>query len=520
MFFSTFLIYKSCILYLSIPILFFYFGWLKLGIGLLLSLLLLLASYVFLKLIRKQITVDTSIFLSKEHLTAFLIMFLFLLSTGNTGFMGSWGVDIPWRNAIYQDLIHQPWPVIYDYSHSMMCYYMVFWLVPAEISSLLHLNEFGSNLVLFFWLYIGLVLIFLLLCDILKPKTEYVILTIILFLFFSGINTFGMILKSIFIEPAPLISDLPGRTSWSFSDFCINGVETVLIIRSVYLCIADVYNQFFAIAISTLLFLKFRKNIEFYALIGLLILPYSPLGFVGMFVIEVWEFVIYSIKQKNTQSVISQCKKIFSCTNILAIISLVPVFYFYFFMNTNAAALVTAPSSGNYGFFSIPINKFNSAHLILLFFYYCFYFMIYARLIYSSYKNESLYYGVLFCLIIFPFFKIGKTADFNFNATICPFIILFVLIANHLLKSFEANRFRMKEILLVFFLSVAMLTPVIQISTSIRAAYVNESFTYRWTPWDPKLSWNSFKDKEIGGFRNFLTPDYEKKIFYKYFAKK
>ena len=90
MFFSTFLIYKSCILYLSIPILFFYFGWLKLGIGLLLSLLLLLASYVFLKLIRKQITVDTSIFLSKEHLTAFLIMFLFLLSTGNTGFMGSW----------------------------------------------------------------------------------------------------------------------------------------------------------------------------------------------------------------------------------------------------------------------------------------------------------------------------------------------------------------------------------------------------------------------------------------------
>lgn len=515
---SPYLIYANSIIYLVVPILFFFLGWLKLGIGLLLSFLLITASCNFLKKIRVIVNYRNSIYISKEYWISLTILFLFLLSTGNTGFIGSWGVDIPWRNAIYQDLIHQSWPVIYEYSHSMLCYYMAFWLVPAEISSLLQLSEFGSNVVLFLWIYIGIALIFLLLCDVVKPKKEHIVLTVILFLFFSGINTFGMILKSIFIEPAPLISDFPGRNSWSFSDFCINGVDTVLIIRSIYLCIADVYNQFFAIAISTMLFLKLRKNTEFYAFIGLLVLPYSPLGFFGIFVVEIWEFIVNIVQNKDTKDVICHVKNFLSCSNVLAIISLIPIFYFYFFMNANAEALVTA-HSGNSSFLSIPIDKFTGGHLVLLFFYYCFYFLIYARLIYSSCKYDSLYYACLLCLVIFPFFKIGTTADFNFNATICPFLILFVFIVKHLLNALASKNFRVNDVILIFVLSIAMLTPIIQISTSVRAAYIHDSLTYRWTPWDPKLSRDSFKDKSRDKLRNFVVSDYEKRPFFNYFAK-
>ena len=373
---SRYSIYKGSILYIVAPILFFFLGWLRLSAGLILSLLLLLATSRFLKSVYDRTRNDESIHLTKEYFISFIILFLFLLSTGNTGFIGSWGVDIPWRNAIYQDLISQSWPVIYDYSHSMLCYYMVFWLVPAEISSLLHLNEVGSNIILFLWMYVGFILIFLLLCDVIAPKTEFIISTIVFFLFFSGINTFGLLLKSIIFEPTPLISDLPGRISWCFSDFRINGVYTALLIRSIYLCVADVYNQFFAIAISTLLFLKLRNNIEFHAFIGLLVLPYSPLGFVGIFMIEMWEFSVNILKQKDIKTVVCQFTNFWSQTNILAIISLIPIFCSYFFMNANAEVLVPSHYSNNASILSTVINRFNLAQLILLFFYYCFYFLI------------------------------------------------------------------------------------------------------------------------------------------------
>ena len=63
-------------------------------------------------------------------------------------------------------------------------------------------------------------------------------------------------------------------------------------------------------------------------------------------------------------------------------------------------------------------------------------------------------------------------------------------------------------------------TPAMPVaSTSIRAAYIHDSYNYKWTPWNPKLSWNSFKDKDINLLRNFLVSGYEKKVFFKYFAK-
>ena len=300
---SSFFIYKSCIFYLVIPILLFFLGWLRLGIGLALSVLLLLASFFFLKNIKTSATNEESIILSKEYFFAFIILFLFLLSTGNTGFVGSWGSDIPWRNAIYQDLIRESWPVIYDHTQSMLCYYMAFWLVPAEITALLGLNETGSNVVLFIWMYIGLLLVFFLLCIVLKPKKEQVILITVIFLFFSGINIIGMLLKSLFFGPTALIADFPGRLCWSFAEFNVHGTDIIFIIRDTYLNIADVYNQFFAIAISTLLFYRFRNNVNFYAYIGLMVLPYSPIGFIGLFVVEVFEFVYNTLKNRESNGI-------------------------------------------------------------------------------------------------------------------------------------------------------------------------------------------------------------------------
>ena len=520
---NSFLFYKISVLYLVIPIILFFLGWLRIGVGLFFSLLLVLAVSTFFKMVKNSPAIDNSFYIIKEHYIAFIILFLFLLSTGNTGFVGCWGYDIPWRNAIYQDLIRQPWPVIYDYSSSILCYYMAFWLVPAEISSLLHLNEFGSNIVLFLWMYMGLILIFFLLNDILQPKREQIILITIIFLFFSGINTLGMLLKSFFIEPTPLITNYPSWASWEFTNFNINGKDIVYLMRSTYLNLADIYNQYFALTLSTLMLLKFRHKIGCYAFVGLLTLPYSPIGFIGLFVVELSEFLCKVLKNKKKKNWSDCIKEPFSATNVFGILAIFPVFYFYYSMNVNASTVLNYSHSTASSFFYVPWHQFSGANIILLLIYYYIYFIAYARLIYDSYKNNNLYWIILLCLVIFPFFKIGNSADFTFNATICPYFILCVFIIKHILQSLNKNNFRIKDLVLLFFLSIAMLTPVIQITSSLRGTYINGLVSYKYktleNAWDTSLLRDSFRDKKIDGFRNFLAQDYTEKIFYVYFLK-
>lgn len=521
---NSFAIYQSSILYLVLPILLFYLGWLKPGIGFFLSLLLLLAVRSFFKTIKTISGLRNSVILRREHCIAFLVLFIFLLCTGNTGFVGCWGYDIPWRNAIYQDLIRQPWPVVYEYSSSILCYYMVFWLVPAGITSLFHLNEFGSNVVLFIWMYVGLVLIFFLMCDILQPKKEQILLITIIFAFFSGINTLGMILRSFFIEPSPLITSAPGWGSWEFTNFNINGKDIVYLMRSTYLNIADIYNQYFALALSTLIFLKFQKYLDCHVFVVLLTLPYSPIGFIGLFIVVFLNFLSSAIENNKVHGWLVSTRRLFSVASIFAILAVFPVFCFYYVMNANAAIVLEHSPSASTSILYIPKEQFSGANLIILIVYYYLYFIIYARLIYDTFKDNNLFWEIVLCLIVFPIFKIGSSADFTFNATICPYLILCVFIIKHVLQSLNNQTFKIKDFALIFFLSVAMLTPIIQIVSSLRGAYLHDSLSYTdfslYNAWDTQLLHDSFCDKDINGFRNFLAQGYEDKIFYVFFAKK
>ena len=524
MWINRFIIYQTSVLYLIIPIFFFFMGWLRTSIGLLLSIVLLTAYCSFSKLAKNLLSNDSLFHISKEHCVVFVILFIFLLCTGNTGFIGCWGNDIPWRNAIYQDLIHQPWPVIYDYSHSILCYYITFWLLPAQVTSWLNLNEFGSNTILFLWMYLGLVLIFLLLCDILQPQKGHVLLVAIVFLFFSGINTLGMILRSFFIEPTPLITNTPGWGSWEFTNFHINGKDIVYLIRSTYINISDVYNQYFALAVSTLLFFRFRGYLKFYALIGLLTLPYSPIGFIGLLIVMFLDFIWNLCNKRSFHGYKKFVMEAFSATNSLAVLSIFPVFYFYYSMNVNATVILNSKHTTFTGLLYIPWEQFSVGHLVILIIYYYLYFIIYARLIYDDYKNDYLYWIILLCLIMFPFFRIGTSSDFNFTATICPYLILCVLIQKHILKTLNSNCFSLKDLLLIFFLSIAMLTPVIQITSSLRGAYVHNTISYKdfslQNAWDSQLLKDSLRDKDIKSNRNFLAKDFERKVFYRIFAKR
>lgn len=242
-------------LYLLIPIFIFLTFFLKSYFLIFIGVLI----YVFFG--RKFSDNNLKLYFKKTHIiTLNSIILLFLFSTGHGGFISASGIDIPWRNAIYQDLIKYPWPVIYEYSDSALVYYITYWLVPAGISYLFDLGETGSYIVLFAWTYLGLTLFFLLICDYLKVKKNQMVVVCLIFLFWSGLNILGMLLKSIFAKTAFQIDAYNWFNTWLFAGGEYNGYPLNYFIRTTFDAVSNVYNQFIPVGIGTLLFLKFKDK--------------------------------------------------------------------------------------------------------------------------------------------------------------------------------------------------------------------------------------------------------------------
>lgn len=487
--------------YLCFPIFVFLIGFINLSISVILMLLLL---YVIYRL--KISEIQCFHYRSIELLT---ILFVFLFLTGHGGFISAGGIDIPWRNAIYQDLIKYPWPVIYEYSDSALVYYITYWLVPAGISYLFDLGETGSYIVLFAWTYLGLTLFFLLICDYLKVKKNQMVVVCLIFLFWSGLNILGMLPKSIFAKTAFQIDAYNWFNTWLFAGGEYNGYPLNYFIRTTFDAVSNVYNQFIPVGIGTLLFLKFKDRIEYYAVIGLLVLPYSPLGFIGIICLMLGMFIYQSndIICKNGYKYLA--KKVFSLPNICASVTILPVFYFYFTTNLMAG-------NEKYSVFYVPLHEYGLMRVGLLLLYYLVYFGIYYFLIYENNKKNPLFWisGVL--LIIFPFFRVGAGQDLNMNASIAPFIVVMLLVMKEILYTWDKKCFYGKQLFLVIALSIAMLTPLMQITNSLRCCYLEGK---RAVLLDPHNINGTLTDKNVKKFENFLSDQYKESIFYKYLAK-
>lgn len=436
-----------------------------------------------------------------------ILILLFLSITGHGGFIAAAGIDIPWRNAMYYDIIRYPWPVIYDYSDSALVYYITYWLVPAGISKLFGLNEFGSNIVLFIWTYIGLLIFIDLLCDVLKAKRNQSTLVCLLFLGWSGINVIGMLFKSIFAKTAFQIDAYHWFNTWVFAGGELNGYVLNYFLRTTFDSVANVYNQYIHLGICTLLFLKYRDKIEWYALIGLLVLPYSPLGFIGLFLLMVLTFATGLItKNDDSKSLI---QKVFSGVNIAASISILPIFYFYYTANIMADV-------ANNGILYLPFSQYTGLRIALLILYYLLYFGIYAMLIYKRNKKNSLFYVSVALLLLFPLFRVGKSADLNFNASMAPYMLIMVLVIKEILAAVDNKRFYGSSLFLVIVLSIAMLTPMMQITNSLRRCFIEKKLFVM----DDASGINgTFADKDPKKFANFLSTNYKESVFFKYLVK-
>ncbi len=177
--------------YLTLPILIFSFGWLKIEYSILLAIALLFSTY---KAIHQEDDLSEKFVIKKSTLlfvVLILIIWLLLSGIGGVG-LQSW--DFHGRNAIFHDLISHSWPVQYDYSNQTemmelfgsggyLVYYVCFYLPSALIGKIFGCQ--GANLFLFLWSFLGLLIVVLLLFKNLKKSSVWIVFA---FIFFSGME--------------------------------------------------------------------------------------------------------------------------------------------------------------------------------------------------------------------------------------------------------------------------------------------------------------------------------------------
>ena len=177
-------------LYLILPVIVFVIGWCKPIFSIPITIALL---FVF-KLTYNQYKKQNENFISKNKtIIIFIFMILVCVLAGHGGLFYQ-SSDWDCRNAIFRDLINFDWPVYYEKSDSALVYYIGQWMVPAVIGKLFGFISpdvawVKGNIALLLWDAIGVTLAILWVIKILKiHKKRDIILAIIVFLFFSGLD--------------------------------------------------------------------------------------------------------------------------------------------------------------------------------------------------------------------------------------------------------------------------------------------------------------------------------------------
>ncbi len=497
-------------LYMVLPILIFFLTWLKIPLALLFTGVLLCGFFMTLKSYGCNFD---DIYISLQNiLKIVVVVFLFVYLSGQGGFFFQYH-DNHWRNAVYRDLIQFDWPVIYPETGNALVYYIMHWIFPAYLSKLFSLTGESTfwiaRILLFAWTYLGVLIVIILLVNYFgSGKSGNINIILAVFMGWSGINVLGGIIYN-----ALGLTDFSLNTYLWWTNFSLDNQPYAYMYRSNMDQLASTYNQTIAPWIAAILFLDSRKISDF-AFLGLCVLPYAPLPFLGLFMI----LVIYAIPellQKGKKHEYKEIfKSIFSFQNVSALTILV-VFFFYFKCNVAYAAGEKLSGSILY----VPLSQYGVFRIFTLLLFYVLFFGAYALLIYKHYCKNYLFKIVVGLLIIIPFFRIGVLADFCWNVSVVPYFILMIFVMEYLIYYSDIKNCITKQMLgLCMCLTLSYLNPISQVAFGMKIA-LQEKTVLLMTDNVKTFSNKDVYDVNVEYTYNFLTPDPDKQIFYKYFAK-
>lgn len=424
---------RAAFIYITLPLLCFAFGWLRIYYAIPFAAAVLISLYfaLFRKKKAKDGDSETRKDLTMPRWMPWVILgtsFVYAFFCG-IGRLWAQSKDYPWRNAIFRDLILRDWPVMYPKFKGALVYYFGQWLpaaLPGKLAKALGAGAdvafLVGNIALLIYVTIGLCILFFLLISYFKPKKNSTkILIIILFIFFSGMDILGS------LEPLGVNSY---HLEWWAELYQYSSFTT---------CMCWVFNQSLIPWICMALLLK-EKSVSQYILIGMSCLLAGPFPFIGFFLYALLFGVlklVSAIKKKETKSFI---KNLFSVSNILTVLFVFPFVGSFFLSNAVIGGNQSIGVSNTIGRSGTAYSNFGVIWVYVKFV--LAEFGIYALLISWKYKKNPVFYATVIMLLLFPFFRMGYSTDFTMRGSIPAIFMMYIFCVKFLLE--EKNKVLLK----------------------------------------------------------------------------
>lgn len=472
--------------YILLPIIIFFFGWLKIVYAIIASLVMVIFGlFLYKKISNKGIyLINKKTFLF--WIVSIIICALWLYFSGIGSFVYQ-NSDFWVRNPIYRDLCEYNWPVIYDLSLQpaniqniigsskvAFSYYYTWWLFPALISKLFKLNELGRNIVLYLWSLIGVLLVFYLINRIVK-KCRYK--NLFIFICFSGLDIIGNFIVNKQI-------DMFNHIEWWTNYFLQYSSNTTQLYW--------VFNQSIPIWIITALLLELNDN-KYIGSLCSLSLAYSPWATIGIIPIA-----LYGSFRKR-----KEIKNVFNTVNIIVpILMLLTYGMFYLSSSGSSGGIGTTIS-----YYRNDILRFISIMILFM----VLEFGLYITLIWKNAKNDKYFPIVLAMLIISPFIFM-RDGNYTMRGTIPSLFILMI----YVIKQFGINR--KIDILLCAIILIGSFTAFNEMNRSIYFTFNSSNYLQ-----EEVGSFGRIQTKDEAHIKiikdQFYIYDYTNSIFFKYLSK-
>lgn len=493
------LLMACSILYITLPVVIFFGGWLNYYYAVVLSLLFtffacsLYTEFSPVSIIGR----DTAKFWLV--VLACMALWVFLSGIGGVTYQ-NW--DLIFRKPIYRDLCGYDWPVIYDNSSqneavheiigegtTLFSYYFSWWLVPALMSKLFQFGEPVRNFVLSLWAFLGVFLSAYNLCRYFR-KTSFIIPAV--FIFFSGLDIAGYI-----VHNRGFMAILMSHMEWWAKYFQYSANTTQLF---------WVFNQSIPTWLIVVLLLQLHDSKNQLALSSLTF-AYSPWAAMGIIPVALTAAVI------NNRKV----NKIFSAQNILIPLAMLVV-YGAFYMLGNGSR----PHQGGF-------TLTDSSRVIYYIFFVFLEFGIYFITMGKTATGYRFYYIVLAELLLFPCY-IVFTKDFIRRASIPALFIMMTFLMKFLLDGNHGTR----KAILVIAMLIGAWTPVNEMNRSASAFAINGLNSCGLLPARLQKHVRELRREEIYSFGhirttqtglintykyNYSAYDFQDSFFFKYLAK-
>ncbi len=504
-------LYASIVLFLTIPLFMFFMGYLKLIVGIPLTLIFVgLLLYAVSDCANdpdghKLSLYETTLKVPVSYIIGFAVIALLISYVSGVGEYIYSLQDHEYRRAILRDLIDYDWPVIYNYKtqtnpevieifknasgNRAFSYYFIYWMPAALAGKMFGFN--AGNFVLFLWNSVGIFLSFLGASAAIKKFTYWVPF---IFVFFSGLDAIPN-----------MVYELTQYDGWRWFEGYVTSMSYVSNFREM----ASVFNQMIPCFIVVCL-LMMSFNVRSLGLTSGILFCYSPWAVFGIL-----PMVIATLcsKKHRASKVSRTITNALSPSNIASAMFILLIFGSYYM--TNSAAVSYKGFAWQY--FDSPL-KFVIAYIVFILIE----VIPFALILYKSEKSNIVYWAAFTTLLILPFYRISEMNDFTMRGSM-PALFFFSIALTGIVA--EIMDKKNTPVTKKGWLKPAavMLTVIIMMFTTLLNLFVIFGSIIEGDPG---------AEENIGSFGNinqaeyaeviqeqFFAEGYEGSFFYRYFAK-